>query len=68
MATAAHPRHDIEAMRRRFDASRGAYSVYEEVPRTSSMAGLNSGRGVHRVFEWRNHVEPGVPDGEDLAR
>jgi len=55
-------------MRRRFDASRGAYSVYEEVPRTSSMAGLNSGRGVHRVFEWRNHVEPGVPDGEDLAR
>jgi len=32
---------------------------------SSSMAGLSGpGSGMHRVYEWRDHVEPGVPDGE----
>ncbi len=34
-------------------------------PRMSSLAGLTGpGRGMNRVFEWRDYVEPGVPDGE----
>ncbi|KAH6607559.1 hypothetical protein Trco_003872 [Trichoderma cornu-damae] len=36
-----------------------------ERPKSSTLAGLTGyGRGVHRVPEWRNFVEPGVPDGE----
>lgn len=39
----------------------------EEVgsPKGSAMAGLNGhGRGMNRVFEWRNFVEPGAPEGD----
>jgi hypothetical protein len=37
-------------------------------PKDSTMAGLNSaGSGMNRVFEWRNFVEPGVPDGESTT-
>lgn len=36
-----------------------------DVPRSSVLAGLGGlGRGVHRVSEWVNFVEPGLPDGE----
>lgn len=36
-----------------------------ERPKSSTLAGLNGyGRGMHRVFEWRNFVEPGMPEGE----
>ncbi|GAB1318988.1 RBR-type E3 ubiquitin transferase [Madurella fahalii] len=36
-----------------------------EVPRSSVLAGLGGmGRGVHRVSEWVNFVEPGPPDVE----
>ncbi|KAL7802171.1 hypothetical protein V8C44DRAFT_353561 [Trichoderma aethiopicum] len=34
-----------------------------ERPKSSTLAGLTGyGRGSHRVSEWRNFVEPGVPD------
>ncbi|KAK1256160.1 hypothetical protein MKX07_008419 [Trichoderma sp. CBMAI-0711] len=34
-----------------------------ERPKSSTLAGLTGyGRGAHRVSEWRNFVEPGVPD------
>ena len=33
-----------------------------EEPKQSSLAGLNSGRGANRVFEWRTHVPDGEPD------
>lgn len=37
-----------------------------EVPRSSVLAGLGGmGRGMHRVSEWVNYVEPGPP--EDAA-
>jgi hypothetical protein len=62
---AGMPGATSSSMRRRFENNR-AYSMYDEAPRTSSMAGLNSGRGANRVFEWRSHVEPGVPDGEEV--
>src|SRR3569833_25953 len=40
----------------------------EEPPKMSVLAGLTGpGRGMNRVFEWRDHVEPGVPDGEGPA-
>jgi hypothetical protein len=36
-----------------------------ERPKSSTLAGLTGyGRGVHRVSEWRNFVEPGFPDVE----
>jgi len=36
-----------------------------DLPRPSVLAGLAGvGRGPHRVFEWRNYVEPGIPEGE----
>jgi hypothetical protein len=36
-----------------------------EVPRSSVLAGLGGmGRGMHRVSEWVNYVEPGLPDGD----
>jgi len=36
-----------------------------ELPRPSILAGLGGpGRGLNRVSEWRNYVEPGIPDGE----
>jgi len=36
-----------------------------ELPRPSVLAGLGGpGRGLNRVAEWRNYVEPGIPDGE----
>lgn len=36
-----------------------------EKPRSSMLAGLSGmGRGMNRVFEWRNHVEPGEPRDE----
>ena len=36
-----------------------------ELPRPSVLAGLaGPGRGLNRVFEWRNYVEPGIPEGE----
>jgi hypothetical protein len=34
-----------------------------DVPRSSVLAGLGGmGRGMHRVHEWVNYVEPGAPD------
>lgn len=39
----------------------------ESPPRAkdSVLAGLNgSGHGMDRVYEWRVHVEPGVPEGD----
>ncbi|KAL0933090.1 ibr domain-containing protein [Colletotrichum truncatum] len=36
-------------------------------PKSSTLAGLTGpGRGMNRVFEWRNHVQPGAP--EESAR
>ena len=36
-----------------------------ELPRPSVLAGLAGlGRGVNRIFDWINHVEPGIPDGD----
>jgi hypothetical protein len=36
-----------------------------EVPRSSVLAGLGGmGRGMHRVSEWVNYVEPGLPDSD----
>jgi len=36
-----------------------------ELPRPSILAGLGGpGRGLNRVSEWRNYVEPGIPEGE----
>ncbi|KAI1345031.1 hypothetical protein F5Y15DRAFT_15167 [Xylariaceae sp. FL0016] len=33
-------------------------------PKDSVLAGLTGqGRGMNRVFEWRNHVDPGAPPG-----
>ncbi len=33
----------------------------------SSLAGLNAqGRGLNRVCEWRDFVEPGDPDNESV--
>jgi hypothetical protein len=38
-----------------------------EAPRPSVLAGLAGvGRGVHRVSEWVNYVEPGPPDADQL--
>ena len=34
----------------------------------SVQAGLTGpGRGMDRVYEWRNYVEPGLPEGEQLS-
>jgi len=39
-----------------------------EPPRSSVLAGLaGPGRGMHRVYEWVNYVEPGPPDAEPPA-
>ncbi|OHW90483.1 IBR domain-containing protein [Colletotrichum incanum] len=39
-----------------------------EEPRSSTLAGLTGvGRGMNRVHEWRNHVRPGMPEGEPTA-
>lgn len=39
-----------------------------EPPRGSAMAGLNGkDRGSGRVAEWRDYVEPGVPEGESVV-
>jgi len=39
-----------------------------EPPKSSVLAGLTGpGRGMSRVFEWRTHVEPGLPEGEMYA-
>ena len=39
-----------------------------ERPKSSDLAGLNvPGRGMNRVSQWRNFVEPGVPDGESTV-
>ncbi|KAF6815417.1 ibr domain-containing protein [Colletotrichum sojae] len=36
-------------------------------PKSSTLAGLTGpGRGMNRVFEWRNHVHPGAPDGDGI--
>ncbi|KAI9171088.1 ATP-dependent RNA helicase DEAH12, chloroplastic [Paramyrothecium foliicola] len=36
-----------------------------EPPRSSTLAGLTGlGSGMNRVYEWRNFVEPGVPEDE----
>ncbi|TDZ31778.1 putative E3 ubiquitin-protein ligase ARI3 [Colletotrichum spinosum] len=33
-------------------------------PKSSTLAGLTGpGRGMNRVDEWRNHVQPGAPEG-----
>ncbi|KAK3306990.1 uncharacterized protein B0T15DRAFT_160586 [Chaetomium strumarium] len=38
-----------------------------EAPRPSVLAGLAGiGRGVHRVSEWVNYVEPGPPDADQM--
>ncbi|KAK4156522.1 putative E3 ubiquitin-protein ligase ARI4 [Chaetomidium leptoderma] len=40
------------------------HSKYD-VPRSSVLAGLGGmGRGMHRVTEWVNYIEPGLPDGD----
>ena len=57
--------HEPRSRRRR----RREAEEEEATPRDSTMAGLNGeGRGMNRVFEWRNFVEPGVPDGEATTR
>jgi hypothetical protein len=39
----------------------------EQEPKQSIMAGLTGpGRGMDRVYEWRTHVQPGVPEEEPL--
>ncbi|OLN97635.1 putative E3 ubiquitin-protein ligase [Colletotrichum chlorophyti] len=39
-----------------------------EEPKSSTLAGLTGmGRGMNRVFEWRNHVRPGMPEGESAV-
>ncbi|KAK1998738.1 hypothetical protein LX36DRAFT_575720 [Colletotrichum falcatum] len=39
-----------------------------EEPKSSTLAGLTGmGRGMNRVYEWRNHVQPGMPEGERAA-
>jgi len=36
--------------------------------RSSTLAGLTGpGRGMSRVFEWRNHVEPGMPEDDSAV-
>ena len=51
-------------VRRRAPAHR-EHNKYE-LPRSSVLAGLGGmGRGMHRVSEWVNYVEPGLP--EDMA-
>ncbi|KAK3323500.1 hypothetical protein B0T19DRAFT_426205 [Cercophora scortea] len=41
----------------------------QELPKDSVLAGLGGiGRGLNRVFEWRNYVEPGMPEGEMAAQ
>ncbi|KFA55545.1 hypothetical protein S40293_02035 [Stachybotrys chartarum IBT 40293] len=50
--------------------SRRRSSIREEVdePPSSTLAGLTGpGRGMNRVFEWRNFVEPGAPEDEVIA-
>jgi hypothetical protein len=49
---------------RREDATRGVRRDAPREPRPSMMAGLSGpGSGMNRVHEWRNHVEPGGPQG-----
>ena len=39
-----------------------------EAPKSSTLAGLTGpGSGMNRVYEWRNFVEPGVPEDEVTA-
>ncbi|KAF9870079.1 ibr domain-containing protein [Colletotrichum karsti] len=43
-------------------APRSRRRPYAE-PKSSTLAGLTGpGRGMNRVFEWRNHVHPGMPE------
>ncbi|KAK3318551.1 hypothetical protein B0H66DRAFT_242782 [Apodospora peruviana] len=51
-------------VRRRAQAHR---EHIKQEPVKSVQAGLTGpGRGMDRVFEWRNYVEPGVPDDEQV--
>ncbi|KAK2065018.1 hypothetical protein LY76DRAFT_500411 [Colletotrichum caudatum] len=58
--------HDYE-MEAAVHAPRGWRRMREE-PKSSTLAGLTGmGRGMNRVHEWRNHVQPGMPEGERAA-
>ncbi|KAH7328294.1 hypothetical protein B0I35DRAFT_14267 [Stachybotrys elegans] len=72
-----HPRHyeddfDMHAPRsRRKTLTRENYreefreELEEDLPPSSSLAGLTgAGRGMDRVSEWRNFVEPGFPEDD----
>ena len=55
--------HRAPNVRRR--APQGAHREHNkyELPRSSVLAGLGGmGRGMHRVTEWVNYVEPGLPE------
>ncbi|KAK2044180.1 hypothetical protein LZ31DRAFT_466962 [Colletotrichum somersetense] len=58
--------HDYE-MEAALHAPRSRRRMREE-PKSSTLAGLTGmGRGMNRVHEWRNHVQPGMPEGERAA-
>ncbi|GKT45560.1 putative E3 ubiquitin-protein ligase ARI6 [Colletotrichum spaethianum] len=58
--------HDYE-MEAAVHAPRSRRRMREE-PKSSTLAGLTGvGRGMNRVHEWRNHVRPGMPEGEPTA-
>ncbi|KAK2776879.1 ibr domain-containing protein [Colletotrichum kahawae] len=53
--------HDYET-EAAIHAPRSRRRPYAE-PKSSTLAGLTGpGRGMNRVFEWRNHVHPGDPE------
>ncbi|KAM0327992.1 hypothetical protein ACHAQA_005391 [Verticillium albo-atrum] len=57
------PAELVSRVRRRAGEPKPSTTTGE--PKSSTMAGLTGeGRGMGRVFEWRNHVEPGVPGDE----
>ncbi|KAF4843091.1 putative E3 ubiquitin-protein ligase ARI4 [Colletotrichum siamense] len=58
--------HDYEA-EAAIHATRSRRRSYAE-PKSSTLAGLTGpGRGMNRVFEWRNHVHPGDPEDGSRA-
>ena len=57
--------HAPTVKRRAPQAHREHTKLDREPPKPSVLAGLGGpGRGMNRVFEWRNWVEPGVPPSE----
>lgn len=58
-----HARADYEAEAAIHSPSSRRQPREREAPRPSVLAGLTGeGRGMNRVFEWRDHVAPGDPD------